>query len=408
MRTKLKRKPGRSAGHRRTYRSLVCLGAALLFTLVRSGCAQTLELKNTLDVDRRDEVVEIPEDQVIQHLRLPASKLSSLIATDTATGRRVPTQLFAQNGAASAKLLLLVSLPAHGTLNVSFRPDPAAPAQRALVSGREAPERKDDFAWENELVTYRIYGPALQAAGEITSGIDVWSKRVPNFVIDSFYKRDLEGTRTHNPELSYHKDNGQGLDSYYVGPTRGCGGTGIFRDGKLYVSKNYTALKILAPGPIRFAFQVSYAPWRADGTMVSEVKTIVLDAGSHMNQITSTYTFDGDSTLKIAAGLAIHEPADIAYPVAGRVASVWDTPQDASAGRIASGLVTLPEEHASTLSAANHALMIVERRSGQPFTYFAGSGWSKADMPAQRRWNQYLLTFLARREHPIQVSWRAR
>lgn len=42
------------------------------------------------------------------------------------------------------------------------------------------------------------------------SGIDVWSKRVPNFVIDNFYKRDAEGQRTKNKALSYHKDNGQG------------------------------------------------------------------------------------------------------------------------------------------------------------------------------------------------------
>ncbi len=408
MPTKSKRVAERDIGHLRTYLSLACLGA-LLFTLVPFGSAQQLHLTNTLDVDRHDEVVEVSAKQVIDHLHVPTSKLSSLVATDTSTGRLIPTQLFTDNGATDpGRLLLLVSLPARGALNLSLRVDPAAPDPRALVSGREAPERKDDFAWENELVTYRIYGPALQAAGEITSGIDVWSKRVPNFVIDSFYKRDLEGARTHNPELSYHKDNGQGLDSYYVGPTRGCGGTAVFSKGKLYVSKNYTALNILAPGPIRFAFQVSYAPWNADGTMVSETKTIILDAGSHMNQITSTYTFDGHSTLKVAAGLAIHEPAEVAYPVAGAVASVWDTPQDSSAGRIASGLVTLPSEHAVTLSAAKHALMVVEKRSGQPFTYFAGSGWSKADMPTQQDWNDYLLAFLARRQHPVKMSWRGK
>ena len=245
--------------------SLTCLGA-LLFALLRCSCAQELHLTNTLDVDRGEEVVEIPAKQVIDHLHIPNSKLSSLLATDSSTGHRIPTQIFEENGrGAPGKVLLLVSLPAHGVLDVSFKMDPSAPPPRAFVSGREAPERKDDFAWENEFVAYRIYGPALQAAGEITSGIDVWSKRVPNFVIDAFYKRDLEGTRTHNSELSYHKDNGQGLDSYYVGPSRGCGGTGVFANGQLYASKNYTALKILASGPIRFAFQVSYAPWNADG-----------------------------------------------------------------------------------------------------------------------------------------------
>ena len=49
------------------------------------------------------------------------------------------------------------------------------------------PERKDDFVWENDKVAYRVYGPALQAMGEITSGIDVWSKRVPDLIVNAWY-----------------------------------------------------------------------------------------------------------------------------------------------------------------------------------------------------------------------------
>ena len=35
---------------------------------------------------------------------------------------------------------------------------------------------------------------------------------------------------------TYHEDHGEGLDMYKVGPSRGCGGTGIWRDGKLSLS----------------------------------------------------------------------------------------------------------------------------------------------------------------------------
>jgi hypothetical protein len=233
----------------------------------------------------------------------------------------------------------------------------------------------------------------------------VWSKRVPNFVIDNFYKRDAEGQRTHNHALSYHKDNGQGLDSYEVGHTRGCGGTAVWANGKLYVSKNYTTKKILANGPIRFAFEVSYAPWDADGRMVAETKRITLDAGTHLNRIASTYTFEGTSPLDLVAAIAIHKGADATIPAEGRVASVWDTPQDPSAGRIATGLVALPNQHAQTILAAQHALMIFQRRSGVPFIYFAGSGWSKADMPTADAWNTYLISFLHQREHPVTFGW---
>jgi hypothetical protein len=274
-----------------------------------------------------------------------------------------------------------------------------------LVFGRDAPERKDDYAWENEMVAYRIYGPALEATGEITSGIDVWSKRVPNYVIDSFYKRDAEGARTRNPDLSYHKDNGQGLDSYYVGPSRGCGGTAVLDGGKLYVSKNYTKLRTIANGPIRFEFEVRYAPWDANGITVTERKRIRLDDATHLNRIESTYIFDKAGKLDLVAGIAVHDCAHAEFPAPGSIASVWDTPQDASAGRIATGLIAAPGEDAETIQIAGHALLKFSRASSQPFVYYAGSGWSKADMPTEESWNAYLKLRAEMMRNPIRMHW---
>jgi hypothetical protein len=59
---------------------------------------------------------------------------------------------------------------------------------------------------------------AHEVTGEISSGIDVWSKRIPKFGV-SFYKQDHEAAIMHNSALSYHNDNGTGLDSYDVGPS---------------------------------------------------------------------------------------------------------------------------------------------------------------------------------------------
>jgi len=368
--------------------------------------AQALVLTNPINTDRAQEVVELPLQQVLDRLHIAVAQVQDLVAEDAATGERIPDQIYgATAGAPPDQLLLLVHLAAHARKRIVFRIDPGAAKPRALVFGREAAERKDDFAWENEQVAYRIYGPALEATGEITSGIDVWSKRVPNFVIDNFYKRDAEGARTHDPALSYHLDNGQGLDSYYVGPGRGCGGTAVFSGGRLIVSKNYTHLHTLADGPIRFSFEVSYAPWDANGVTVSESKRVTLDAGTHMNRIESTYTFQGASTLDLAAGIAVHEGAHAEFPVQPSIAAVWDTPQIPSAGRIATGLVASPEQHARTLAAAGHALLVFTRHSGEPFTYLAGSGWSKADMPTAGDWDAYLKLQLSMLEHPIAIRW---
>ncbi len=380
---------------------------AIVFAVItQQGSAQKLLIANPLNADRSQEVLELPLQRVLDHLHLPPAQATSIIAEDSATGKRIPTQLYGSNPDAPPNLLLLlVQLTANGRQLIRFRIDANAQIIPALVFGREALERKDDFAWENELVAYRIYGPALQATGEITSGIDVWSKRIPNFVIDNFYQRDAEGSRTHNPALTYHVDNGQGLDSYYVGPSRGCGGTAIFSGGKLFVSKNYTQLRMLGNGPIRFSFQVSYAPWNANGIEVSETKTVTLDAGTHMNRIESTYTWAGSKALDIAAAIAVHEGANAEFPVEGSIASVWDTPQIPSAGKISTGLVALPSQHARTLATAGHALLIFNRHSGEPFTYLAGSGWSKADMPTATDWNHYLKLQLDMLQHPITTRW---
>lgn len=380
---------------------------AFIFMVTASfmeATAQQVEISNPLNVDRAQEVISVPLKSVLDSLHLSAAQAALIVAEDASTGKRIATQPYASNpDAAVDSLLLLVQLNAKAVERIRFHADAAAPALAPLVFGREAQERKDDFAWENEFVAYRVYGPALQATGEITSGIDVWSKRVPNLVIDSFYKRDAEGQRTHNPALSYHKDNGQGLDSYAVGPTRGCGGTAVFADGKLIVSKNYTTKRILADGPIRFAFEVSYAPWDANGITVSETKRITLDAGTHLNRIDSTYTFDGKQSLQLAAGIAVHDGANAAIPIKGGAVSVWDTPQDATAGRIATGLVAASGQHAETMQAAGHELMLFTRSSGEPFTYYAGSGWSKADMPTAEAWNAYLMLEHQMLQHPLQI-----
>lgn len=367
--------------------------------------AQRLRLSNPLSVDRGLEVVGIPVVELAEHLHISAAQLSSLVAIDSATRQRIPSQLYnARSDADPDTLLLLVKLPAKGKMNVEFGRDPSAPPEEPLVFGRPVPERLDDFAWENEVVAYRIYGHGLEAAGEVFSGVDIWSKRTPNFVLNNLYKQDQEAARTNNASLSYHKDNGIALDSYEVGKSRGCGGTAVWKDGNLFASHNYAATRIIAAGPVRFEFEVTYAPWDAGGKMVSEKRRISLDAGSHMNKLVSTFTFDGGHPLDLAAGLAIHEGADAALP--GRnIASVWDTPQDPTAGRIATGLVAPAHEGAKTLTAAHHELMIFERRSGEPFTYFAGSGWSKADMPTASAWNAYLTIYQRCVEHPITWSW---
>ena len=382
--------------------------ARLAFVAVALLAANSLRGQQIIVTSERNhprllEVLELPLSEVRKHV----DNIDKKIAENAVTHERLTTQILVNAEDPSRDLLLIaIQLPANAKLTIDFVDKEAGKPQDPQVFGREAPERKDDFAWENKYVAYRVYGPALEATGEITSGIDVWSKRVPNFVINSFYKHDAEGARTHNPALSYHKDDGVGLDSYLVGPTRGCGGTAVISGDKPWVSKNYTHLKQISDGPVRFEFELTYAPWNANGVEVTETKRITLDAGSHLNKIDSTFTFTGASTIDAATGLAIHPGADFAALADGHILSVWDTPQDPTAGRIATGIIEAPDQQATVRQLDDQGFLVFQVNSGQPFTYYAGSGWSKADMPTQSTWNAYLQEKLFELEHPLQIQWK--
>ena len=58
--------------------------------------------------------------------------------------------------------------------------------QSAKVYGRYVPERKDDFAWENEYAAFRMYGAALKPENP-SNGVDLWLKNSPALVIDTMY-----------------------------------------------------------------------------------------------------------------------------------------------------------------------------------------------------------------------------
>ncbi|MFP3822536.1 DUF4861 family protein, partial [Bacillus sp. SIMBA_008] len=55
------------------------------------------------------------------------------------------------------------------------------PVATHTTYARFVPERIDDFAWENERVAFRTYGPEAQRlvdegkeGGTLSSGIDIW------------------------------------------------------------------------------------------------------------------------------------------------------------------------------------------------------------------------------------------
>jgi unsaturated rhamnogalacturonyl hydrolase len=149
---------------------------------------------------------------------------------------------------------------------------------------RLVPERKDDLAWENDKVAFRVYGPALRSGPE-DSGIDAWTKRVARPVIDKWYSDDL--TRG----ISYHKDHGEGLDAYHVGDTRGCGGLGLWIDDKLVTADTWISAEIIWTGPEVAEFHTVYQyPLQVENKPLFEYRITRLRLGERLCDISSTFS----------------------------------------------------------------------------------------------------------------------
>jgi hypothetical protein len=386
---------------------LLLLAAILLLNASGASPAHTqqivLKVSNPTPIARR-EVIAVPLKDILR--KLPGSDPHEIRVEALSGNEELPTQAISSAaGEPPDQLLALVSIGAKQTIRLGFSRAESPIAHAPLVYGRAVPERKDDFAWENDKVAYRVYGPALQATGEISSGIDVWSKRVSDLIVNDWYAKDAEGQRTKNRALTYHKDTGQGLDSYDVGLTRGCGGTAIQSGGKFFVSKNYTQAKILANGPIRLQFRLQYAAWPASDMQVSEEKLITLDAGSHMNRIESTFSFEGAPSVEAGVGLATHVHADTAASPAEGILSVWEPLTDPTAGMDGTGLVLPAGVAAATTQADGNVYFVLNAKPKVPIVYYTGAGWSKGDVNDQLAWQKYLKEFSLSLQHPLQMSW---
>ncbi len=264
------------------------------------------------------------------------------------------------------------------------------------VYGRFVRERFDDFVWENDRVAHRVYGPALETWEKeplTSSGVDVWVKKTRVLVVNDWYMVD-----------DYHQDHGEGGDFYSVGPSRGCGGSGIWKDGRLFVSRNFRSSRVLANGPIRLVFELEYAPWDCGGVRVSERKRVTLDAGSHFNRFESVYSVDGAAEITWAAGIKRAKAADVRVAREQGIVRTWEAFKEPN-GNLGCAIIVDPARLEAISEADGNVLVMGRTKAGVPAVYYAGSGWDKGgDVGGAAAWDGMVDDQAQRLRSPLKIE----
>lgn len=281
---------------------------------------------------------------------------------------------------------------------VMKRPDGVeVPTSEAKTYCRFAPDRKDDMLWENDRAAYRVYGPALEYE-TITSGIDAWGKNVPYPVVDKF----LEAYNKN--KVSYHDDHGEGCDAYKVGNTLGCGGLAPFADGKVVLPRNFVSWKVIANGPIRSIFELTYKLWDAGSFTVSEVKRYSIDLGSNLTRIECVYSSATAKSVPLAAGIILRDTSDQTWSSTNTIAYWLPTDPDPQYGWMGCGVVFGPDAQTTVVKADSHLLLTLNQAVGKPVVYYAGSCWDKnEEFNSFDKWTAYLDAFAQGLKNPVKV-----
>lgn len=373
----------------------IALVGLTLFPGPEIACAAeptcSVSVTNHLGLPRMGEMVELDWQQLKD--RLPGTQSDAVVVL--AEGTVLPSQLLGDRGDGSCdRLVFQADFAPQQTRRFTVT---VGPPKGELLKARthaifvEHPNL-DFLAWENDRIAFRLYGPLCEKS-LVSSGVDVWAKRVARPILDTMSQRN------------YHADNGEGVDCYKVGTGRGCGGLGIWKDDRLYVSRNLKTWKILADGPLRVVVELSYEPWEAGGVTVGEVKRISLDAGSQLNRIESTLHLTGADSVVAAVGLGVPKSATATLRPQQGWGAVWQGTDGQDNGMLGLGMVTPRPNQIELKQTPDHLLMLTSVNSDQPLVCYAGAGWTKYGFADAAAWNTYLEEFAQRLVSPLEVTW---
>lgn len=381
---------------------LLFIGVIAVIVSCTSEQTVTVTVENPSDFDRSAEMVEIS----IENLADIKLKENQTYLVKNENGELIPSQITYDN-----KLIFQAGTDSGASKTYII----AAGEPQNFPSGsfgRFVPERKEDFAWENDRVAFRVYGNALIETDGPSNGIDIWYKRTNELVIDKWYKDDIAGVR------SYHEDNGEGLDDYKVGRTLGAGMMAPFVNDQLWLNENFIRQETYEQGPLRTTFELTYKDIEVDGKIFSESRIFSLDAGSQLTKITQVY--GTNEPIAVAAGIVKREESNyIAQETTdkGTTTIVYAEPTSPKAGNVYVGMVapfeveeimtetyTIKNPKTEKSETHSHILAATTYQPNHPVTYYIGYGWEKYGFPKVEDFQTYVINYAAALEQPLIIN----
>jgi hypothetical protein len=362
-----------------------------------SGAAR-ITLRNPIAVARPSETIVIDSAELLR--AVPAKDVRDIRVRDDRGSDLLTQAIDLDDDGTFDQLIFQVDLGPSQVRTLT-----AAAGERRIprkedfrAYGRFVRERRDDFAWENDLVAHRMYGAALETWAQeplTSSAVDVWVKRTPRLIINDWYMVD-----------DYHRDTGEGADFYSAGTSRGCGGSGIVREGKLYASANFRQSRALANGPLRVLFELRYEPWDAGGVRVSETKRIMLDAGHYLNRFESTYAGLPDGA-SVGIGIKSNPHALVATDAKSGVLRAWEPIKNNAAENGWMGCAVIRPGETPPLESrevdGNH--LVLAAPVDGTVAYLAGAAWDRGGrIHDVGEWDAYVAAEAARLRAPVQVQ----
>lgn len=293
-------------------------------------------------------------------------------------GEQIPRQ-FVAGADGRPSLIFQADVKAGGSAAYTVSKGEPRPSD-TLVYSRHFPERKDDYAYENNVIVGRIYGPALKSPR--TFGPDVWIKNTPEFVFGKWLARG-----------DIHRNHGEGMDCYMVGNALGGGACAPVAGDRIVVGDNYLTWRRLSDGPLRTEAEFTCPPFDAGGVTVTASRSLSLDANTRLVHWTTVFDADADS-LDVVVGAVLHDAVSVEYGgdyvAFTERASDSRNPDPEQDGLISIGVILAGHFKAEPCEFDSHAVLKFRVKCGETVDYWTASGWSLGGVESPEQWNAYV------------------